>query len=86
MQIAETYKSTPETYKSLTGLTGLTGLTNIGLGGLFGLGQLGGLFFGRSFTEPYFSVLQYFLDFLQELIEYFQETEEEGDYVYFEPV
>ena len=62
-------------------MTGLTGLTNIGLGGLLGFGQLGGFFFGRSFTNTYFSLLQYLLDILLSLLEYIQD---EGDYVIME--
>ena len=66
--------------------TGLTGFTNIGLGGLFGFGQLGGLFFGRAFSQSYFSLLDFILDYILSLLEYFQEADEEGDFVYFESV
>ena len=63
------------------GLNGFNNGFNIGLGGLLGIGQLGGFFFGRSFTNPYYSLLQYLLDILLSLIEYIQD---EGDYVFME--
>ena len=64
------------------------GFNNFGLNGLIGIGQIGGLIFGRSFTNSYYAFLQSIMNFLLRVLEplgLYESEEDDGDYVFMEP-